>query len=515
MDEKQNSTSTTEIKKKRHKRINKLTIIELVVLSIVVASLLFLSLLKDKVSQGNTNKPDASVGIQDSLDGEDVEDGEIGEIVRDGEDGEAVQDGEDNQGNIVPEITLTPVEIEQQFLKEAEEKAEEDEKKEKDQKIDVLIEKSNLLAMGYDYDAAIELIKSFGNDFAEYEKLNTAIASYKATKETLVPLGSYDSASQISHIFFHSLIADTDKAFDGDSKSNGYNYYMTTISEFNKMMQQMYYDGYVLVSIHDVAKEVTAPDGTTKFVPGDILLPPDKKPFVLSQDDVNYYPYMDGDGFASRIVIDDTGRPSNEMIMEDGTVSVGDYDMVPALETFIAEHPDFSYQGARGILAITGYEGTLGYRTNDSTSPTYEQDRETVKKVAKVLKNWGWEFASHSYGHRDMLTYSYKFLITDSDRWMDEVGSLIGPTDIYVFPYGIDIKTSIDTYSSDKYNYLKSLGFNYFCGVYKDPWIQIQGEYVRMTRRALDGQAMIQYPERLADLFDLSTVLDVKRPALK
>ena len=488
MNEKQNSNSTTKSKMKRNKRINKIFVIELVVLSIVVASFLFLSLLKDKVSQGNTNKPDASIGSQES---------------------------EDSQDNIGPEITLTPEELEKQHLKEEEDKAKEDEKIEKAQKIDDLIEKSDLLAMGYDYDAAIKLLQSFGGNYSEYEKLNTAIASYKAKKETLVPLGSYDSVSQISHIFFHSLIAATDKAFDGDSKSNGYNYYMTTISEFNKMMQQMYDDGYVLVSIHDVANEVTAPDGTTKFVPGDILLPPDKKPFVLSQDDVNYYPYMDGDGFASRIVIDDKGRPSTEMIMEDGTVSVGDYDMVPALETFIAEHPDFSYQGARGILAITGYEGTLGYRTNDSASPTYDQDRKTVKNVAKVLKEWGWEFGSHSYGHRDMLTYNYKFLITDSNRWMEEVGSLIGPTDIYVFPYGIDIETSIDTYSSDKYKYLKSLGFNYYCGVYKDPWIQIHGEYVRMTRRALDGQAMLQFPERLVDLFDLSTVVDLKRPALK
>ena len=36
---------------------------------------------------------------------------------------------------------------------------------------------------------------------------------------------------------------------------------------------------------------------------GDIMLPEGKLPFVMSQDDLCYYPYMDGDGFASRIVI--------------------------------------------------------------------------------------------------------------------------------------------------------------------------------------------------------------------
>ena len=58
------------------------------------------------------------------------------------------------------------------------------------------------------------------------------------------------------------------------------------------------------------------------------------------------------------------------------------------------EHPDFSYKGAKGILALTGYEGALGYRTNDPTSPTYEQDKETVKEVARVLKENGWEFVA-------------------------------------------------------------------------------------------------------------------------
>lgn len=421
--------------------------------------------------------------------------------------------GNNNQtqgGNNVPggkDKELTPEEEEKKRLEE--------EKKAQQEKISKLVEEADLLAMGYDYDKAIETIKSYGQGYVNHTVLTDAIAKYEADKGKLVPLGAYESVNEISHIFFHSLVADNSKAFDGDYESNGYNYYMTTISEFKEMMKQMYEDGYVLVSIHDVAHQVTAEDGTTKFVPGDIMLPPDKKPFVMSQDDVNYYEYMTGDGFASKAVIDENGRPSTAMIMDDGTVSVGDYDMVPVLETFIAEHPDFSYKGARGLLALTGYEGTLGYRTNDKSSPTYEQDKEAVKEVIKVMKEWGWEFASHSYGHRNMGKVTYNFTIQDSDRWMEEVGSLVGPTDVYVFPYGIDIEENIGAYTSDKYQYLKSLGFNYYCGVFKSPWIQVKDEYVRMTRRPLDGQAMLQFPERLADLFDLSKVIDPDRPALK
>lgn len=131
------------------------------------------------------------------------------------------------------------------------------------------------------------------------------------------------------------------------------------------------------------------------------MLPEGKKPIVMSQDDVCYYPYMDGDGFASKIIIGEDGRPSCEMKMEDGTVSVGSYDLVPILNDFIDEHPDFSYKGAKAIIALTGYEGIFGYRTASSysESPDYERERELAAKVAQCLRDDGWELASHSWGH--------------------------------------------------------------------------------------------------------------------
>ncbi len=475
-------TGINNTNKVKNKKFRNLFIIEAIILCIVVGGYAYIMLSKPNTGKNNRNNNSANA---QSIGGE--------------------SNNNQNPDTVTP--TLTPEESERQRLKA--------EQKETEKKISALIGKADLLALGYDYDGAIDLIKSFEGNYADHEALTKAVTGYEAAKETLDPLGAYDSVNQISHIFFHTLVADTARAFDGDYNSNGYNYYMTTISEFKAMMQQMYDDGYVIVSIHDVSKQVTGEDGKIKYVPGDIMLPPDKKPFVISQDDVNYYEYMTGDGFAARIVIDENGRPSTEMTMEDGTVSVGDYDMVPVLETFIAEHPDFSYKGAKGIIALTGYEGSMGYRTNVPDSPTYEQDKETVKKIAEVMKEWGWEFASHSYGHRDMGKATYNFTVKDTDRWMKEVGSLIGPTDIYIFPYGVDIETTMGHYSSDKFEYLKKVGFDYFCGVYKDPWIQVKDDYVRMTRRPLDGQAMLQFPERLADLFDLSTVTDPGRPALK
>ena len=384
----------------------------------------------------------------------------------------------------------------------------------KAEKRKVVLQKADILALGYDYDQAIEVLRAY-EDYTSEKELQDKVAIYEALKMELDPYGAYESADEISHVFFHSLIVDTAKAFDGDHMSNGYNYWMTTVDEFNRMMEQMYEAGYVLISIHDIASEEKQEDGTIKMVEGEILLPKDKKPFVLSQDDVNFYEYMKKDGFARRIVIDDQGYPACEMLVDGQTVVARDFDVVPLLEKFIEDHPDFSYRGARGIIGVTGYEGVLGYRTNETESETYEEDVAQAKEVATRLKELGWEFASHSYGHGHLGQASVSEVKRDSERWDTAIASIIGDTDIYLFPYGEDIQEGIALYDNEKYKILYDLGFRYYCGVYAYPWIQVKNHYVRMTRRNLDGYTMNFYPERLTDLFDVETTMDDARPEFK
>ena len=185
---------------------------------------------------------------------------------------------------------------------------------EADEKQENPMEQAALMAVQYDYDGAIELLKS-QPDYESNTDMQSAVSDYENTKATCTeyPL------EQITHVFFHTLIKDTARAFDGDSDSNGYNQYMTTIDEFNKIIQSMYDKGYVMVSPHDMA--VINEDGTMSR--GSIMLPPGKIPFVLSQDDVSYYHYMDGDGFASKLVVDSNGEVKNEYIEDDGSVSTG------------------------------------------------------------------------------------------------------------------------------------------------------------------------------------------------
>ena len=384
--------------------------------------------------------------------------------------------------------------------------------------VEDLLAEAELLALGYDYDGAITLLQSSA-EYHDNPEVIKAITAYDTTRSTLVRA----DINKVTHVFFHSLVMDNSKAFDGDADEPGYNQVMTTANEFMLILESMYEKGFVLVRLQDMAYETTDENGRTVMKAGDIMLPEGKQPFVMSQDDVCYYPYMTDDGFASRMIIGEDGKPTCEMLMDDGTVAVGAYDLVPILEEFIQEHPDFSYRGARAVIAFTGYEGILGYRTAASyaDSPTYEQDREDAAKVAQCLRDNGWELASHSWGHLNLGEVSWERFKTDCDKWENEVESLIGPTDIILFPFGADVG-GWRPYTSDneRFNYLQSLGFRYICNVDSSQyWVQLGETYLRQGRRNLDGYRLWKditaedpSKRKLDDLFRAEDVFDDDRP---
>ncbi|MBR4780703.1 MAG: polysaccharide deacetylase family protein [Lachnospiraceae bacterium] len=396
--------------------------------------------------------------------------------------------------------------------------------------LEAVLQEADIKAAMYDYDVAIELVKA-RPEYETSEEAKAAVARYEEEKAKCV---KWEDNSKISHIFVHSLIVDTSRAFGPKSSQPlGYNKYMTTVSEFNKMIESMYERGYVLVSIHDIAKRVVDEDGNEKLVAQPIMLPEGKEPFVLSQDDVNYYEYMEGDGFADRIVIGEDGLPTCQYTDVDGNIYFGEYDVLPIIDRFIKEHPDFSYRGAKGILALTGYEGALGYDTGlsmkmyegmseEEKMKRIEAEREKAKAVADAIKADGWEFASHSYTHSNMTNATLDHMKYDSKRWKEEVEIITGPTDIYIYPYGADI-CDWHAYKGDKFELLKSYGFWYFCNVDASRyWIQLRSDYFRMGRINTDGERMHitlknrsnpEINDRLGYFFKTEDVYDETRPA--
>ena len=392
-----------------------------------------------------------------------------------------------------------------------------------------LIAQADLMAAQYDYDGAIALLQS-SSDYTGSQEMQEAVAGYQAVKETCTAY----PIEQITHVFFHTMIVDDSKAFDGDDKQDGYNQVMTTMSEFTAMMESMYEKGYVMVSLHDMC--TVNEDGTVSQ--GEILLPPGKTPFVLSQDDVSYYHYMDGDGFAQKLILDENGEVKNTYVEDDGSVSVGDYDMVPWIDTFVKEHPDFSYHGHKGILALTGYEGVLGYRTDevyrtkdpsrvtgyqqkffdenpDFDEAAWQEEVDQATAVANAMKENGWEFASHTWGHISPRDQGLEATQRDTQRWQENVATVVGETDVIIFAFGADIG-DWQPYTADNalFSYYKEQGFSIYCNVDASTpyWVQFGSNYMRQARRNLDGYRMYYTPELISDLFDVDAVWDDSRP---
>lgn len=417
----------------------------------------------------------------------------------------------------------------------------EPETSEPEEKAAELLEKARLMALQYDYDGALALFDEEPSlkDDAEVKEF---IASVGETKATLVK----QDVTQITHIFFHILMVDTENALSESrwgKQARGYNSLMTTIPEFESILQSMYDRGYVLVSLHDMGHMEKQEDGTEKMVKGEIMLPPGKKAFVMSEDDVCYYEYMEGAGFADKMIIGEDGRPTTHYTDKDGNESVGDYDLVPLLDRFIDEHPDFSYHGHKACLVFTGYNGVLGYRTDETYLPeNYVEhkvegghdvaaERAEAVKVLKALYEDGYDLGSHSWGHRDMGAMSFDSLKTDMDKWDKNVNSLIREAtgkdaDILIYPKGMDIGDWRGYTSSDqnkegclqKFNYLYDLGFRYFCNVDSAQyWVQVGDKFLRTGRRALDGYnfwyEMQNNKGRFTDLWDnTSEIFDRRRP---
>ena len=392
-------------------------------------------------------------------------------------------------------------------------------------------------AQQYDYEGAIATLESIA-DYDTDAEVMSLIADYQTQNSNLVAV----SPDQVTHIFFHSLVVDTARGFSltgdegWDSATVGFCEWMTTVYEFDQIMQQMYDRGYVLVSIYDLIDEYTDENGVTHVTGKNIYLPQGKTPFVLSLDDLSYYHSYDGRGTASKMIIGEDGTPTCEYIDADGNTLVGSYDCVPRLDDFIDEHPDFSYKGAKGTIALTGYDGIFGYRTDYcyrdrveltsdqeawlNANPNYNWETECAqaKAVADCIKADGWTFASHTWGHINVYDASLESMQTDAEKWKNYVETLIGDTDIVIYAHGADMSSWDEVYDqSDKFALMKSYGFNIFCNVDSAQYfVQIGDTYLRMGRRNLDGyriwMAVYGGDDLISDLVDASTVIDPTRP---
>ncbi len=387
-----------------------------------------------------------------------------------------------------------------------------------------ILEDAAALADGFDFAGAIALIDTFQGDIKEYPELTSKRDEYVQLKDTLV---AWDDPNKVLNLSFQLLIADPERAYASQSYGSAFRNNFITTAEFSAILQQLYDNNYVLVRMEDFIDTSTDSEGNTTYTAKTMYLPSGKKPLMLTQTNVNYNQYLvdsDGDmipdagglGFASKLVLEN-GNITCEMVDSSGQTTTGAYDLVPILDEFVAQHPDFSYRGAKATLALTGYNGLFGYRTDAQAKDVLGEDAhktavQQAKDIAAALTANGYTLACYTYENIGYGSNPISTIQEDLSNWNAEVVPILGGMDILVYAMQSDI-SSETTYSGEKYQLLKNSGFNYYLGFCNNgyPWVEIGADYVRQGRILVGGSALQDHAEWFNGMFDAGAVLDPAR----
>lgn len=382
-----------------------------------------------------------------------------------------------------------------------------------------IVAEAERLAAGYDYDKAIEKLESVG-DLTQHPDIASKRAEYETAKSALV---EYKDPTLIPNLSFHVLIEDMTRAKADTEFGGSYNKNFVTTGEFSKILNQLYNNGYVLVDFNSFVSAQTDLEGNEKFMVKSIMLPEGKKPVMLTETMVNYFAYMvdgdgdgkadaKGDGFANKLVVDANGDIKAEYIDAAGQTLTGNYDFVPILEDFISQHPDFCYQGARAILAVTGHEGVFGYRCNTAyissvSQQYYDEQVAGAKTITNALRDKGYTIACYTYKNDAYGKLSAAQIQADLQSWASQVVNVIGQVDTFVFAKQSRLTDYGDGNAAFRAMYTS--GFRYFISNDQSPLTEINDTYVRQNRLMVTGENMQHKSSQFSGLFDTNAVLEL------
>ncbi len=357
-------------------------------------------------------------------------------------------------------------------------------------------------AASYMYDEAISYLQRIEATELTQARIDEKVAEYESMKNTLVAY-----TGDVPHLCFPILIAEPARAFKDNDRISEYESTMITVSEFEGILNSLYEKNYVLVDIHDIARQTTDDRGVTMLEKQDLLLPPGKTPIIISQDNLDYSGIRNGDGIATALVLDDDGNVKARLTDSGGHDLKGDYDLVPVLDSFVAEHPDFSYRGAKGIVSLSGSGDVFGYQVDGDMLQSSGDSQQTVTDIAQQLKKTGWQIACAGYKHAYMNEMTLEDLKEDIGSWQDEVGTLTGDVDIIFYPYGAEIQDD-----SEQMEYMIDQGFSYMCGLWSErDFTEMHDMYMRQTRRFIDGYALQYAYDYFTSFFTARDILSTDR----
>lgn len=333
----------------------------------------------------------------------------------------------------------------------------------------------------YKYYSAEELFSDLAVIFPDDSRISNDL--FEATSHTEA-VQKYKGTVQV--ISVRPLIAAQDRA------SGDVGLYLSP-EQFTRILEELYANDYVLVDAETMADQ-SEPNFITEV---DLTVPEGKKPVIIIIEPLDYSVLNYSAGNCSRLILNEQGQVCGEYIDAQGQTVVSRYaESVGILDAFVESHPDFSYNGAKGVISICGNESFFGYvvcpeqaevRASNMeaigrTAPTYSEadmdaNSESVKAITERLVDTGWRFASSTYGNINAYESDMQTIVDDTSAWMSRIRPLIGDVHIIVYPGGNYI------YGTDeRAEYLKSNGFRIFVGMGTQPYYIYGNNYLYYDR---------------------------------
>jgi len=358
------------------------------------------------------------------------------------------------------------------------------------------------------------------SDLMVYFPDDDALKAKLAACKSKMPAKLVPYRGTVEHIVIKPLIVNPAAAFDGDSYARAADDSMLTTAEFARILEGLYKNQYVLIDATRLADPVGKPLA--------LDLPEGKKPLVLTIEGLNYYATRRKTGNSDNLVLDDAGQVSGRFTDPAGQVKVDrKAEAIGILDAFVEAHPDFSHDGAKGTITLTGYECVFGYITdayqNDDRSQALAANglpaevandaeiaanKEAVARIIARLKQTGWIFGSSTYGFIDARSQSLDRIKADTEKWLAQVGSLTGPVRILQYPNGAFINGS-----DERARYLMGQGFTIFGGIGVTAYQYAGNGYLYVDKTPLNGYTLrnsVAY--QLNRLFNPVNILDGSRP---
>ena len=377
-----------------------------------------------------------------------------------------------------------------------------------------MLEKCEHMLLRYQYYSAEEILSNLAVIFPDDMRIaNDLILATEKTSPVV------DYYGPVEVICVRQLIADTELAFEVNYISNNDDIYLTT-NEFSAILEELYARNYVLID----AEALVDTSNEDYLVEKDLKVPQGKKPLIIIIENLDYSLRNYGNGTCEKLVLNDQGQVCGQYMNASGQEVVQrSAEAIGILDMFVEDHPDFSFNGVKGVISICGYESCFGYvisedeiddhnfalnaigRPNeDVTLQDIEANRNTVSMIVSTLKDTGWQFASSTYGNINAEKSDMEEIISDTEKWNEQIGSVLGPVHMIVYPNGNFINGT-----DPRAEYLKGLGFRIFFGIGPNPYYTYGINYLYYDRTLINGTNMRNAD--LSRLFDVDKVYDEAR----